>query len=160
MAPPSGVVFIKLLGVGGSFAPVSLEEGDTVWALLARAFDAYRSDWGCTAAKVAAFLVAKGGSTPSSNEIEGANAPLDISMTLSSVGIESGYWVVLRRVEDTGEGGNLPPPLSSLPPPPSDFSQLVAAIALISQRQQEEGKRQQEHFRVLSDSSASRTLLT
>ena len=96
-------LYVRLLG-SGTFAAVRVEDGDTVGSLVRRAFDLCGKTWECSPAAVDAFLVAQGGTTPSSQDIEDAVVPLDISVKLLSVGVVPGSWVVLRRTDAaTGE---------------------------------------------------------
>jgi hypothetical protein len=95
-------VFVKLLGTG-NFAAVRVEDGDTVGSMVRSAFDLCGRTWDCSPAAVDAFLVAQGGTTPSSQDIEATVVPLDISVKLLSVGIVPGSWVVLRRTVAAGE---------------------------------------------------------
>ena len=95
-------VYIKLLGTG-NFAAVRVEDSDTVGSMLRGGFELCGRTWVCSPAAVEAFLVTQGGTTPSSQDIEAAVIPLDISMKLFSVGIVPGSWVILRRTDATGE---------------------------------------------------------
>ena len=90
-------VRVTLAGSAGGFGVVRTQDGDTVLDVKARACDKF-TNWGVNETQVTISLVADGGDEPSAADIARALTPLGAGKSLAAAGIQSGAWLVLRRI--------------------------------------------------------------